>query len=142
MHHTSKAETVLSKCNTATHFEFSQQLDTEFLTNTYKDNLEFGEKMFNIFVRTNPIDMSELDLAIGRTDYEVIRGIAHKIKNNYTWVGLKELSAIMYKIETAAKAKSPELIGLYQSLKTKQEEKVSVVIDEHNRMKEFLGDQK
>lgn len=138
MPHNSRADILLTNKVSDT-FKFSDNLDTEFLTKTYNDNLAFGEKMFSIFVKTNPTDMQELEAAIGIIDYEVIRSIAHKIKNNYTWVGLSEMSSLMYKIETAAKAKAPELIPLYQNLKKAQKDNVLFVLSEHKRLMEYLN---
>jgi len=141
MHHPCKAITVLpngiqTKDNDK--FVFSDKLDAEFLEKTYSENLAFGEKMFFIFLKTNAEEIASLNRAMQSSDYDTLRSIAHKIKNNYTWVGLQRISSLVCKIETAARAKSPDIFKLYQEFKSEQESMYAFVETEHRRITDFL----
>ena len=97
-------------------FEFNSDLNAEFLKNSYGENLEFGMKMFSIFLATIEEDIEILTHSMEAKDYQGVQDIAHKIKNNFTWVGLPKLSSVMYKIELAAKEKSENVVTHYNEL--------------------------
>ena len=80
-------------------FIFNKELNAEFLEQSYSQNLGFGQKMFSIFLGSIEKDMEILTCALRANDYAGIKEIAHKIKNNFTWVGLPNLSKLMNSIE-------------------------------------------
>lgn len=97
-------------------FVFSTKLNAEFLNATYQYDLNFGKKMFGLFLKSIDDDMKILIQSVDQLNYEEVRSIAHKIKNNFTWVGLPQLSSLMYKIENAAKEKSESVSVLKDNL--------------------------
>jgi len=98
------------------HFIFNENLDADFLSDTYGNNLSFGAKMFGLFLRTIPSDLQELSRAVKDLDYPMVQAVAHKIKNNFTWVGLSKLSKVTHDLEDLARAKSDKIIGLVEEL--------------------------
>jgi len=84
-------------------YTFNENLNVEFLNKTYGENLSFCEKMFGIFLSTTDADMITLMEYIQHNNYEAVRALSHKIKNNFTWVGLPKLSKMMYDLENMAR---------------------------------------
>jgi HPt (histidine-containing phosphotransfer) domain-containing protein len=97
-------------------FEFDKGLDVTFLATTYGANLSFGAKMFGIFVSSIHLELDALEASATHKDYPTIRAIAHKIKNNFTWVGLAELSVLTAQIETLARQEKSSVISLVDTL--------------------------
>lgn len=102
--------------NLEKNFVFSEKLNAEFLNATYQYDLNFGKKMFGLFLKSIDEDMNRLIQNVDDLNYEETRSIAHKIKNNFTWVGLPQLSSLMYKIENAAKDNSESITELKDNL--------------------------
>lgn len=125
--------------NTAS-YAFNENLNVDFLTKTYINNLGFCEKMFGIFLTTIEADMSNLKLAIGLQDFEVVESVAHKIKNNFTWVGLPRLSTKMYSMENMAREKSLELNDAYEELIGSYASDLKYVESEYANLKAFVSE--
>lgn len=120
-------------------FEFNNELNAEFLSSSYGENLEFGMKMFSIFLATIEEDIEILTHSMEAKDYHGVKDIAHKIKNNFTWVGLPKLSSVMYKIELAAKEKSENVISHYNDLMDIFHTEHMLVQKEYDRLNSHLS---
>lgn len=119
-------------------FKFNEKLNAEFLQNSYGENLEFGRKMFKIFLSTIEEDIDFLTKSLESNDYQGMQDIAHKIKNNFTWVGLPTMSSVMYKIETAAKEKSVSVTTHYNELMDLFQNDHKLVQEEYDRLASYL----
>jgi len=120
-------------------FIFSKELNAEFLEQSYSANLEFGKKMFSIFLSTIEEDISILTSSLQANDFTGIKDIAHKIKNNFTWVGLPRLSSVVYKIEMAAMEKSVSVVTHYNELMDIFNSEHKLVQQEYERMVKYLN---
>jgi len=123
----------------AQQFAFNSELNVEFLEKSYRQNLQFGKKMFSIFLSTIESDIEQLTTALEANDYEELKNISHKIKNNFTWVGLPRMSSVMYKIETSAKEKSVSVVQHYNEFMDMFKQEYTLVQDEYDRITEYLG---
>lgn len=124
---------------TSSNFTFSKELNSEFLEQSYSNNLEFGKKMFSIFLATIEADISLLTHSLQANDFNGLKDIAHKIKNNFTWVGLPQMSSVVYKIEMAAADKSVSVVTYYNELMDIFNNEHKLVQKEYNRMVEYLN---
>lgn len=120
-------------------FEFNKELNAEFLSNSYGENLEFGMKMFSIFLATIEEDIQILTNSMESQDYQGVGDIAHKIKNNFTWVGLPKLSSVMYKIELAARERSKNVVNHYNDLMDMFHNEHTLVQKEYDRLNNHLA---
>lgn len=103
-------------------FVFNENLNVEFLAETYGSNLSFGAKMFGIFLKTIQRDLAILEASANSLDFEGMIGIAHKIKNNFTWVGLPVLSQLTYRVENMAREEEASVVSVIQELMKKSKE--------------------
>ena len=120
-------------------YKFSDKLNAEFLQESYGNNLEFGKKMFSIFLESIDGDLEDLQLAIHAKDYVHVKGVAHKIKNNFTWVGLPQLSSVMYKLEMAAGNKSQTLKDDFNEFLSLFKQERVTVDTEYTRLSDHLS---
>jgi len=120
-------------------FVFNKELNAEFLEKSYGHNLDFGKKMFAIFLSTIEQDMSELSQYLKTNDYSGMHAVAHKSKNNFTWVGLPLLSGVMYKLEAAAKAESVSVVSYYDEFTDMYGSALELVKNEYNRILNYLS---
>ncbi len=111
-----EVSTQAPESNNQVPFEFSKDLDAAFLSATYGSNLAFGVKMFGIFVNSIQQDLDILESSATNNDYSTMRAIAHKIKNNFTWVGLSELSKLTGQIETLASEENSSVVSVVKDL--------------------------
>ena len=102
-----------TQCNT---YSFSTSLNDAFLSKTYGSNMSFCQKMFKIFIDSAQSDMDKLASSVKSNDFTEIKSIAHKIKNNFTWVGLPKLSEQMYNIENLARNQESGIQQKYNEL--------------------------
>ncbi len=125
--------------NTEKEFVFSEKLNAEFLNATYQYDLNFGKNMFDLFLKSIDEDLNTLIQNVDDLNYEETRSIAHKIKNNFTWVGLPQLSSLMYKIENAAKERSESISELKDNLISQFQSGYNNVKAELERLDAYLN---
>ena len=122
-----------------TNFIFSEKLNADFLNSSYGENLDFGKKMFSIFLSTIESDIEILSSGIKEEDFKRVSDVAHKIKNNFTWVGLPRLRSLMYRIESAAKEEDLIMSQLFEEMITQFEADHDLVKNEYDRLNLHLG---
>ncbi len=82
-------------------FTFSEELDNEYLDEFYQGDFERAEMMFQIFLRVMDKEIEELAALKNNEDWDAFGSQAHKIKPNFSMVGLTEISEIMKEFESA-----------------------------------------
>lgn len=120
-------------------YKFSTSLNTSFLEKTYKSNLGFCEKMFKIFLDSAQADIDLLESHVRANNFDEVKTIAHKIKNNFTWVGLPDLSEQMYHIENLARGRQSGIPEMFQELNIKFIKAFKEVTLEYESLLEYLG---
>ena len=122
-------------------YVFSGDLDHTFLQTSYGKNLSFCLKMFDIFLASIEEDMSSLNRSVTDGDFDEVESLAHKIKNNFTWVGLPTMSQYMYDLENVARLKNvDDMQQCMSNLKLSYEDKFQVVRTERERLSNYLSE--
>ena len=103
-----------------TSFHFNERLDRDFLQMVYEGDLSYAGDIFEIFLAHSINEMDELGSAIENQDWEATRRISHKLKPNFSMVGLPQLEQKMGQIEMCANLQNNvEIIaGIYENLKS------------------------
>lgn len=84
-------------------FKFSDDLDVPYLNEFYLQDLDRAQVMFEIFLSTIDREMNDLQEALSSEDWQKFVTIAHKIKPNFSMVGLTDLTGILKDYEKATK---------------------------------------
>jgi signal transduction histidine kinase/CheY-like chemotaxis protein/HPt (histidine-containing phosphotransfer) domain-containing protein len=72
------------------HSRESRTTDLDYLVEMAKGNDAFVLEMIDVFIDQTPHDLLEIQKAISRADYEVIKSISHKMRTSISFVGLPE----------------------------------------------------
>jgi len=93
-------------------------LDQKTLTELYENDLDYALSMFETFCEIMPEEMRQLNHAIESQNTSDIHNISHKIKSNFTMVGLLALYEITAQIEQLSRDEShmENILSLYKKL--------------------------
>jgi HPt (histidine-containing phosphotransfer) domain-containing protein len=67
---------------------------------------EFVHSVISVFLDEVPLDLKELEEAIGASNYDQVYKLAHKIKPNVDLLGMEQTRAIALEIETLGKSEA------------------------------------
>lgn len=96
-----EAEEVSQTTTEASTFRFSTALDQAELQNLYEGELEQIMIMFEIFLRTTPESVMQMERALAQQDWERLAQEAHKISPTFAMVGLRPICAQAKALEAA-----------------------------------------
>lgn len=120
-------------------FLFHPTLDQAFLNSNYGANLGFAKKMFSVFLVSTPKDIESLNAAVEANDIPNIQALAHKIKNNFTWVGLTQLGLLMKEVENMAKQNEVCISKFYIEVLELYQKQLLVIEKETQRLTDHLS---
>jgi|SRR5690606_25417605 len=63
-------------------------------------NSDFMNKMIDMFVQDTPPQLADLKIALDNGDYEIVSGIAHKLKPSVEMMSCNELGVLIRKVES------------------------------------------
>lgn len=87
-------------------FEFDEQLDKAHLEYLYKKDLDYASEMFEIFLSYTMQEYQKFQALFKDKDVATIYKLAHKIKPNFSLVGLTGIEAMMLELEKLAEQKT------------------------------------
>ena len=123
-------------------FSFNDQLDQEMLDSLYEGDLAYALLMFETFSEIIQGELEALTDAVEQEQWELVEQLAHRIKPNFSMVGLSPLSAICHNIEKALKEEQ-DIGGVnenYPELLKKFPESLLLIDREIERLKLHLVD--
>lgn len=95
---------------------------------------DFINSVISVFLEEVPQDLSGLEEALARENYEQVYQLAHKIKPNVDLLGMEQTRAAALEIETLAKneANMAEIKSFFPSLKKDVEQVVAELEKDFN----------
>lgn len=84
-------------------FVFNAQLDGEYLSSLYENNLRYAADLFAVFVKNIQSDMETALAYFDHQQWEQLKMQVHKIKPNFSMVGLPQLSQLVQQVELLLK---------------------------------------
>jgi PAS domain S-box-containing protein len=116
--------------------DYSRTVNTDFITEFTKGNVERIEKMVTMFIDTTPKELEGLLVHLENKDYPSLGRLAHSFKAKYTYMGMPELSDIVKEIELNAKAeKMLDELGYMISVLQKKTE--GAIVELQNYLREI-----
>ncbi|MEQ8469760.1 MAG: PAS domain S-box protein [Marinoscillum sp.] len=120
-------------------FQFSEELDADFLNSFYMEDFERAKLMFEIFLGNISDELTQLEEYFREQDWSGLAEIAHRIKPNFVMVGLSKQTDQMLEIETAAKALDKQLLEkIVPAFLTEFEVKNQLVVNELTKISKHL----
>jgi len=119
-------------------FKFSTNLDHEFLHKNYDENLDLAVSIFEHFQTNIDSDLNSIQEQIDAKDFKGIQIVAHKIKNNFTYVGASHLTSLVNQIEKEAKDNDLQVINSFKRFKETSEDTLNSIYAQLNSLKRHL----
>jgi len=79
-----------------------KHIDLTYLKQLSNGSNEFIIEMISVFMEQTPIEISNLEKYLEEKDWKSLRAIAHKMKPSFSFMGIKELDALIKLIEEYA----------------------------------------
>ncbi len=100
---------------------FSEKLDVVQLNNLYQNDYDYALEMFELFIEHSIPNFKKIESSIQDKNWDKVKKEIHKLKPNFTMVGLTELRSKIEKMETLVFQKSNEkvMIEKYNEIKIK-----------------------
>lgn len=121
----------------STDFKFNKALNIPHLEYLYKNDLNYAFEIFNLFIDYTLIEYKKLRPLLEQRKIETLQHLAHKIKPNFSLVGLTDIEKQMLQLEKLAEAKGaiPELEALLDSLDEQVRNNRPIIESELDKMK-------
>ena len=71
----------------------------DYLVTITRGNKKMMNNIIDIFMEVTPAELSALDAAIKKTDYNIIRDICHKIKSSFSLLGIAAIEPVFAEME-------------------------------------------
>lgn len=115
-------------------FQFSQNLDQNYLNIMYDGDLEYAQEIFELFLLKTHEELSALQENMVTNTHSSVYQIAHRIKPTFAMVGLSEAGMIMDRIEEVAIKGKEEYNTLIKDVQHIQSRQVPLIKNELRRM--------
>ncbi|MRG45675.1 PAS domain S-box protein [Chitinophaga sp. SYP-B3965] len=124
-------------------YEFHAGLDVRYLNTLYESNIGYAIDLFEIFVMTNKEEVGKLQALADNKDWDGLKFQVHKIKPNFSMVGLTWITSKMETLENCLnKAVSLETIPvMLQEITDELKGLFPIIEQELQKMYEFVKTQ-
>lgn len=79
-----------------------KHIDLTYLKQLSNGSNEFINEMITVFMEQTPLEISNLEKYLETKEWKSLRAIAHKMKPSFSFMGMKELDALIKLIEEDA----------------------------------------
>lgn len=94
-----ETELIMEEVQNLSGYEFNNDLDVKYLTGLYESNISYAADLFEIFIRTIRDELKKLQGMMDNHDWESMKFQVHKLKPNFSMVGLTWISTKMQELE-------------------------------------------
>jgi PAS domain S-box-containing protein len=121
-------------------FKFDERLDVEYLNKLYAGNCAYAMSLFEVFLECMESDWEEIDHSLSREDWVALKNLVHKVKPNFSMVGLTWLTRMMQELYDRLKQEDYSSVpATFQLVRQEYDRFMPVVKDEYRRMQQFIG---
>lgn len=122
-------------------FRYNSLLDAKYLEELYDGDTERAQTMFEIFIARIEGELAKLEASFTAENWADFASQAHKLRPNFSMVGVSELSELMGFFEkmTDGPEVMEELHRKMLELKEKFPYYYELVSEEHRKLNSFLG---
>jgi HPt (histidine-containing phosphotransfer) domain-containing protein len=120
-------------------FAFDERLDVAYLRKLYSDNCNYAISLFHIFLEYMESDWEEIQQAVKNKDWQQLTNLVHKVKPNFSMVGLTWITAMMQDVYKKLKADNhASAIPLLQEVQKEFDQYMPLIRDELERMQQIV----
>lgn len=134
-----ETELIMEETNNMSGFEFHKDLDVKYLNTLYENNISYAADLFEIFLKTIREELVKIQALVDARDWELLKFQVHKLKPNFSMVGLTWISARMQNLENTLNANTSlppeEVDALFANISEEVEKLYPIIEAEYDRMK-------
>jgi signal transduction histidine kinase/DNA-binding response OmpR family regulator len=134
-----ETELIMEETNNMSGFEFHKDLDVKYLNTLYENNISYAADLFEIFLKTIREELVKIQALVDARDWELLKFQVHKLKPNFSMVGLTWISARMQNLENTLNANTSlppeEVDALFANISEEVEKFYPIIEAEYDRMK-------
>jgi len=134
-----ETELIMEETNNMSGFEFHKDLDVKYLNTLYENNISYAADLFEIFLKTIREELVKIQALVNARDWEQLKFQVHKLKPNFSMVGLTWISARMQNLEntltTNTSLPPEEVDALFANIAEEVEKFYPIIEAEYDRMK-------
>jgi len=120
-------------------FKFDERLDTAYLHKLYAGNCAYALSLFEVFLECMEKDWQEIQKAVEDKDWQQLKNLVHKVKPNFSMVGLTWITAMMQDVYGKLKQGSDETaVPLLEEVQKEFDLYLPLVKAEFARMQQFV----
>lgn len=120
-------------------FVFNKKLDTAYLQKLYSGNSNYALSLFDIFLECTEGDWAEIQQMIKNSEWEKLKDQVHKIKPNFSMVGLTWITKMAQDAYDELKEKNEDAaVKNLQEIQTELDKFMPLIKKEYQRMQKFL----
>jgi len=120
-------------------FRFNQKLDIDYLQKLYSGNCNYAMSLFEVFIEWADNDWSNVQKLTQEQDWKELKDLIHKIKPNFSMVGLTWTTELMQKCYDHLKEGNHEqAIDLLKRVQQDFEDNLPIVKEDYNRMHQYV----
>ncbi|PSL48052.1 PAS domain S-box-containing protein [Chitinophaga niastensis] len=135
-------EIIMEEVQNLSGFEFNNDLDVQYLTDLYENNISYAADLFEIFIRTIRDEVEKLSVLVDNHEWEQIKFQVHKLKPNFAMVGLTWISTKMQELENYLRVNqelhSNDISRLFNEIREEVYKFYPVVEEEYRKMQGFI----
>lgn len=121
-------------------FKFDERLDTAYLQKLYSGNCSYAMSLFEVFIECMEKDWDAVQQAIRDEDLTTLKNLVHKVKPNFSMVGLTWITDMMQQVYNALKEEdNNKAFALLDKVHDQMNNFMPLVKEELVKMESFLG---
>ncbi len=119
-------------------FVFNKKLDTTYLEKLYSGNVDYALSLFDIFLECTEGDWVEIKQATKSKEWGRLKDLVHKIKPNFSMVGLTWITDLAQKAyEQLKDGMQDKAVETLQEMQQEMDQYMPLIRVEHQRMKQY-----
>ncbi|WP_143307286.1 PAS domain-containing hybrid sensor histidine kinase/response regulator [Chitinophaga vietnamensis] len=138
-----ETELIMEEVQNISGFEFHPDLDVQYLTELYENNISYAADLFEIFIRTIRDEIAKLREMVDEHDWESMKFQVHKLKPNFAMVGLTWITDKMQALENYLRTDQEhhlaDISKLFNEISTEVDKFYPVVDEEFQKMRQFIA---
>ena len=120
-------------------FRFDDKLDRVYLQKLYSGNCNYAVSLFDVFLESTEQDWAQVEQSMRAEDWTQLKNQVHKIKPNFSMVGLTKMTEKMQHIYDKLKDEEYETaVSLLEDMQTDMDENIPLIESEAQRMRQYL----
>ncbi|NIG57631.1 PAS domain-containing hybrid sensor histidine kinase/response regulator [Chitinophaga sp. Cy-1792] len=136
-----ETELIMEEVQNISGYDFSPDLNVQFLNGLYENNISYAADLFEIFLRIIKDELGKIRELLDNDDWSNMKFSLHKLKPNFAMVGLTWITENVQVLESLLNEKDinkADIENRYNEIVTSLEKYYPVVNAEYEKMRKYI----